>query len=90
MREPARIRERFAVVGDTGSLVFDGRFIVRAPPGAEVGPMGVKPVLRRPKDVPGLAFSALPVVRMADGRHICPVKSCNDGISATLCERFSL
>ena len=90
MREPGRIRDRFACVGETGQLVFDSRFAVVAPADAQVGPMGVKPLLKRPKDVPGLAFSALPVVRLADGTLICPVKNIVKGVSATLCERFRL
>jgi tRNA(Ile)-lysidine synthase len=89
MREPGRIRSRFEAVPETGSLTFDKRFVVRAPPGAQVGAMGLPPVLRRPKDAPALAFSALPVVKLADGSLHSAVKSGSRDISATLCERFT-
>ena len=90
MREPGRIRDRFTAIGDGGEALFDNRFSVIAPRDAMVGPMGVKPLLKRPKDVPGFAFSSLPVVRLADGTLVCPVKSSIRGISAMLCERFRL
>jgi tRNA(Ile)-lysidine synthase len=90
MREPGRIRDRFVKVPDSGQVVFDGRFIVSAPVGSMVGPMGLPPALKRPKDVPGLAFSAIPMVKLAEGRTVCAVKSNQDGIFAMLCERFSV
>jgi tRNA(Ile)-lysidine synthase len=90
MREPARIRSRFAPVPEGGWVMFDGRFEVVAPVGASVGPMGQPPLLRRPKDVPALAFSALPVVKFADGSLFSAVKSGRRDISATLCERFTV
>lgn len=89
MREPARIPGRFMVVPELGHLTFDGRFKVAAPQGAGVGAMGIPPLLKRPKDVPALAFSALPVVKLADGQLVSAVKSGRPDISATLCERFS-
>jgi tRNA(Ile)-lysidine synthase len=88
MREPGRLRERPVVVPETGTLVFDGRFEVVAPAGAQVGPVGLRPQLRRPKEVPALAFSALPMVRLADGQCLCAVKAGRRDISATVCERF--
>ena len=90
MREPARLRSRFVTVPAEGSVVFDGRFVVTAPEGAHVGSMGLPPMLKRPKDVPALAFSALPVVRMPDQTLYSAVKSGRDDISAMLCERFRL
>lgn len=90
MREPARIRDRWVAVPDDGRLVFDGRFDVSAPPGSLVGPVGQPAVLKRLKDVPALAFSALPAVKLADGTVVSAVKSGRMEVSATLCERFSL
>jgi tRNA(Ile)-lysidine synthase len=90
MREPSRIRDRFAEVAESGSITFDGRFEVVAPMGSKVGPMGVPPLLKRWKDVPAFAFSALPCVKLPDGQLVCAVKSGIEGISATLCERFRL
>jgi hypothetical protein len=90
MREPGRIRERFAAVGESGQRLFDGRFLVVAPADAQVGPMGPKPALKRPKDVPNLAFEGLPLVKLAGGELVSAVRSTIPGISATLCERFSL
>ena len=88
MREPARLRSRFVAVPAEGHVMFDGRFTVTAPVGATVGSMGLPPMLKRPKDVPALAFSALPVVKMPDQTLYSAVKSSRDDISATLCERF--
>lgn len=90
MREPGRIRDRWAVVPDSGRLIFDGRFDVSAPPGSLVGPIGQPAMLKRFKDVPALAFSALPAVKLADGQVVSAVKSPRIDVSATLCERFSL
>jgi hypothetical protein len=88
MREPGRLRERPQIVPDSGKMVFDGRFEVVAPAGAQVSPVGAKSTLKRPKDVPALAFSALPMVRLADGKAFCAVNSGRSEISANLCERF--
>ncbi len=90
MREPGRIRSRYLAVPETGRMVFDGRFEILAPVGAQVGPMGMPALMKRPKDVPALAFSALPVVKLLDGTVHSLVKSSRRDISATLCERFRL
>jgi hypothetical protein len=52
--------------------------------------MGQPPLVRRFKDVPALAFSALPAVKLADGSVYSAINCTTIGISATLCERFSL
>jgi tRNA(Ile)-lysidine synthase len=90
MREPARISSKFQPVGPEGGVVFDGRFLVTAPEGALVGAMGLPPQFKRPKNVPAFAFSALPLVKLADGEVISPVKSARVDVLATLCERFLL
>ena len=90
MREPARIPDRWVSVPDNGRVVFDGRFEVLAPPGSFVGPVGQPALLKRFKEVPALAFSALPAVKLADGKVVSAVKSMHIEVSATLCERFSL
>lgn len=90
MREPARLRSRFEAVPSDGRVIFDGRFDVKAPPGSQVGPMGLPALLKRPKDVPALAFSALPVVKLPDQTLYSAVKSGRDDIYAILCERFRL
>ncbi len=90
MREPGRIRDRWQVVPASGKFVFDGRFVVEAPSGSSVGPMGQPALLKRTKDVPALAFSALPAVKLSDGTVISAVKSGRSDVSATLCERFRL
>jgi tRNA(Ile)-lysidine synthase len=88
MREPGRIRSRFVETPESGRVLFDDRLEVTAPPGSKVGPMGLPPLLKRPKDVPALAFSSLPVVKLADGTPYSAVKSGRRDISAMLCERF--
>jgi tRNA(Ile)-lysidine synthase len=88
MREPGRLRDRPVAVPESGRVLFDGRFEVTAPAGAQVSPVGLKPLLRRPRQVPALAFSALPMVRFADGTAVCAVQSGRGDISATVCERF--
>jgi hypothetical protein len=88
MREPGRVKERFVAVPPSGVVEFDGRFEVKAPAGAEVGPVGVKPAVKLPRDVPALAFSALPMVKLASGELVLAVKSGRADVSAILCERF--
>jgi tRNA(Ile)-lysidine synthase len=90
MREPGRIRDRWVAVMEIGHVVFDDRFVVTAPAGCLVGPVGQSRLLKRFKDVPALAFSALPAVKFADGSVVSAVKSARIDVSATLCERFSL
>ncbi len=90
MREPARMSTRYLPVEGTGIVVFDGRFLVKAPAGSFVGVIGVPPQLKRPKDVPALAFSAAPLVKLPDGTLVSAVKSGLTTISATLCEQFLL
>jgi tRNA(Ile)-lysidine synthase len=90
MREPSRMSNRFLAVPPSGTISFDGRFQVEAPAGSLVGPMGAPPLLKRWKDVPALAFAALPAVKLASGEVVCAVKSEAPGVSATLCERFRL
>jgi tRNA(Ile)-lysidine synthase len=88
MREPARIRSRFVAVPESGRVTFDERFEVTAPVGSLVGCMGLPALCRRPKSVPALAFSALPVVKLTDATLHSAVKSGRDDITAMLCERF--
>jgi tRNA(Ile)-lysidine synthase len=88
MREPGRLRDRPQTVPEAGRVVFDGRFEVVAPPGSTVAPVGEKSPLKRPKQVPALAFSALPLVRVPGQAAVCAVGSGRDNISANLCERF--
>jgi tRNA(Ile)-lysidine synthase len=88
MREPGRMSGRGVKVPESGCVIFDGRFEVMAPPGSEVLPVGQPALLKRPKDVPALAFAAIPAVKLASGEVVSAVKSQIAGISATLCERF--
>jgi tRNA(Ile)-lysidine synthase len=90
MREPGRIKTRWQTVGESGVLRFDGRFIVNAPPGSSIGPMGQPPLVKRARDVPNLAFSALPAVKFASGEVVSAVEGGNNQVSAMLCERFML
>jgi tRNA(Ile)-lysidine synthase len=90
MREPGRIKSRWLPVPENGILEFDGRFLVSAPFGSTVGPIGQPPLVKRKRDVPNLAFSALPAVKLAGGDIISAVDSEIIDVSATLCERFSL
>jgi tRNA(Ile)-lysidine synthase len=88
MREPGRLRDRWVTVPESGEIVFDGRFHITAPAGSSVGPIGFPAQLKRFKDVPALAFSALPAVKLPDGEVVCAVKCPRDEVSAVLCERF--
>jgi tRNA(Ile)-lysidine synthase len=90
MREPARMRQRWTEVSTSGHFQFDGRFDVHAPVGSFVGPMGQPPLLKRLKQVPALAFSALPVVKLAGGQLFSAVGSGRPDIFSHLSARFSL
>jgi tRNA(Ile)-lysidine synthase len=88
MREPGRLRDRWVTVPESGEIVFDGRFHITAPAGSSVGPIGFPAQLKRFKDVPALAFSALPAVKLPDGDVVSAVKCPRSEVSAVLCERF--
>lgn len=88
MREPARLRSRFVEVPEDGKIRFDDRFEIAAPAGSLVGPVGLPPLLKRPKDVPSLAFSALPAVKLPDQSLHLANKTGRPDISCNLCERF--
>lgn len=90
VRETGRIEPRWVPVGTDGVLLWDKRFWVTAPLGAQVGPMGAPPLLARPANCPDYVHGGLPVVKMPDGSLISAVVADNSGVSAALCERFLL
>ncbi len=62
-REPSRIDATPQTVPETGKLLWDGRFMITAPPGSTIVPAGHIPG-ELGKDVPAFARLAYPLVRL--------------------------
>lgn len=72
-REPGRIAPVWQAVPPGGSLVWDCRFKVSAPPGAKVGPARLAPEIPRRPDVPYWLHQGLPAVELPGGRRILAI-----------------
>ena len=69
-REPGRISSAPAGIGDTGQLVWDGRFVIHAPAGARVLPAGNAVELAGANHLPAFVRQGWPVVLGEDGTRI--------------------
>lgn len=79
-REPGRIDPRPVPVPVEGQILWDGRFMVEAPAGAEILPAGFCPELPRRKDIPAFVQAGLPAVRR--GGRLLAVPQLGLGIEA--------
>ena len=61
-REPGRISEETIVILSSGKVVWDGRFVVQGPEGAEILPAGKISGISRRRDIPAFVDAGLPVV----------------------------
>lgn len=66
-RESGRISADPVPVPDSGSVFWDGRFLVTAPPGTSVLPARLFPGLPRAEGLPHLVKEAEPAIRLASG-----------------------
>jgi tRNA(Ile)-lysidine synthase len=91
-REPARIEVAPVMVPPSGTLMWDNRFVIAAPPGSLISAVGAakhwKALL--PKGPPAFAYSSLPMVRLAAGAPILPHFEGAAEISVKLCDRMRL
>jgi tRNA(Ile)-lysidine synthase len=81
-REPGRISDETIIIPSSGKVVWDGRFIVEGPEGAEIRPAGkIVEILRR-RDIPAFVDAGLPVV--CHGKVVlgAPFHGISAGISA--------
>ncbi len=81
-REWARIPPDPAVVSDSGEILWDGRFLVQAPPQAQVVPVGLLRGVARREEIPGFVQQSLPAVLTGDGGVIIPHLAAGPGVSA--------
>jgi tRNA(Ile)-lysidine synthase len=81
MREPGRISRGDCLVPDSGTLVWDGRFEVSAPPGSKVIHAGaienLQPIPRLPRTV----VDGLPMVMTAAGSQVAAFGVPHSGLS---------
>ena len=81
-REWARISPDPADVPDSGEILWDGRFLIEAPPGAQVVPVGRLHGVARREEIPGFVQQSLPAVLMGDRGVIIPHLAAGPGVSA--------
>ena len=81
-REWARISPDPAVVPDSGEIVWDGRFLIQAPPQAQVVPVGRLHGVVRREEIPSFVQQSLPAVLTGDGGVVVPHLAAVSGVSA--------
>lgn len=67
-REPGRLDPHPMPVPETGELLWDGRYAVRAPPGSFVLPAPRAGLVRPSRAVPDTVFRTAPAILLRDGR----------------------
>ena len=87
-REWARISPDPAVVPDSGEILWDGRFLIQAPPQAQVVPVGRLHGVARREEIPGFVQQSLPAVLLGDGGVIIPHLAAGPGVSAKFIRRL--
>lgn len=85
-REAGRIAPEVKVPGD-GTLLWDGRFIITAPPGSVIRPLGSKKAFAS-SACPAYVAAALPCVYLAGKEPVLPHFQAGAGVSVSLSERF--
>jgi tRNA(Ile)-lysidine synthase len=81
-REWARISPDPVIVPDSGEVLWDGRFLIQAPPKAQVVPVGRLRGVARRDEIPSFVQQSLPAVLMGDGRAVIPHMAAVLGVSA--------
>lgn len=81
-REWARISPDPAVVPDSGEIVWDGRFLIQAPPQVQVVPVGRLRGVARREEIPSFVQQSLPAVLLDDGDVVIPHLAPRPGVSA--------
>jgi tRNA(Ile)-lysidine synthase len=83
-REAGRIACNWVAIGQSGSVIWDRRFKVTAPPGSAVKPIGRALIIQRPKGVPGYVYTGCPMVKLPDGMLISGLNAGRSDVSAVL------
>ena len=81
-REAGRISSDSVFVPETGEIVWDGRFLINAPPGSQVVPVAHLKNLERRPDIPNFVALALPVALLCENNVVAPHLSLGEGVSA--------
>ena len=81
-REWARISPVPAIVPDSGEILWDGRFLVQAPPKSQIVPVGSLQGVARREDIPSFVQQSLPAVLLGDGGVVIPHLGLGRGVSA--------
>lgn len=81
-REWARISPDPVIVPDSGEILWDGRFLIQAPPQAQVVPVGRLHGVARREEIPSFVQQSLPAVLTGDGGVIIPHLAAGAGVSA--------
>ena len=87
-REWARISPDPVIVPDSGEILWDGRFLIHAPPKAQVAPVGRLHGVARREDIPSFVQQSLPAVLLGDGGVIIPHLAAGLGVSAKFMRRL--
>ena len=81
-REWARISPDPVVIPDSGEILWDGRFLIKAPPKAQVLAVGRLHGIVRREDIPSFVQQSLPAVILEDGGPVVPHLAAGEGVSA--------
>jgi hypothetical protein len=81
-REWARISPLPTPVPDSGEVLWDGRFMVQAPPKTQIVPVGSLQGVARREDIPSFVQQSLPAVLLGDGKVVIPHLSPGRGVLA--------
>ncbi len=80
-REWARISPDPAIVPDSGETLWDGRFLIQAPPQAQVIPVGRLHGVARREEIPSFVQQGLPAVLTGDDGVLIPHLAAVPGVS---------
>ena len=81
-REWARISPASTLVPDSGEVLWDGRFLVQAPPKARIVPVGSLQEVARREDIPNFVQQSLPAALLGDGDVAIPHLGRGQGVLA--------
>ncbi len=81
-REPGRILDKTIIIPSSGKVVWDGRFIVQGPEGAEIRPAGKFVEIPRRRDIPAFLDAGLPVVCHGNAVLAAPFHGIGTGVHA--------
>jgi tRNA(Ile)-lysidine synthase len=81
-REWARISPVPMLVPGSGEILWDGRFLIKAPPKAQIIPVGHLKAVARREDIPSFVQQSLPAVLLGESEVAIPHLGLERGVSA--------